>query len=252
MPLTLSDMRSYIPAEGKIAVWWLGGSGFLLALDTGERICIDPYLSDCVERIAGFRRLMPAPINAGDLEFSLLLLTHSHPDHLDVDSFDTFIQNNPCCHVIAPADCLSFLLEQNVDHEITAPGKVHLFGSIVIEAVPADHAPLSPEAVGYLLGVSGRSAWFTGDTALNWPLLESTIRKKPNILVPCINSAYGNLGEVGAALLAERCGALIVIPAHYGLFNEHGGDVELFHKSMKELAPQAAVYILSPGESVEI
>ena len=252
MPLTLSDIRSYIPAEGKIAVWWLGGSGFLLALDTGERICIDPYLSDCVERIAGFRRLIPAPVKAGDLEFTLLLLTHSHPDHLDVDSFNTFIKTNPGCRVIAPADCLSFLLERNVDHEITAPGKVHQFGSIVIEAVPADHADLSPEAVGYLLGVSGRSAWFTGDTALNWHLFEDAISRKPDILVPCINSAYGNLGEGGAALLAERCGARVVIPAHYGLFKEHGGDVELFHKSMKELAPHATVYIPSPGEGVEI
>jgi L-ascorbate 6-phosphate lactonase len=252
MQLTVSDIRSYFPDMGKIAVWWLGGSGFLLALDTGERICIDPYLSDCVERIAGFRRLIPAPVKAGDLRFSFLLLTHSHPDHLDVDSFDKFIEINPNCRVLAPADCLSFLSLRNVGYEITEPGKVHRLGSIVIEAVPADHADLSPEAVGYLLGISGKSAWFTGDTTLNWPLLEGTICRKPDILVPCINSAYGNLGERGAAMLAERCGAGVIIPAHYGLFKEHGGDAELFHKYMEEIAPHATVYIPAPGEGVEI
>ena len=252
MSRTRLEIRSSIPARGKIAVWWLGGSGFLLALDTGERICIDPYLSDCVERIAGFRRLMPAPFKAGDLEFSFLLLTHSHPDHLDVDSFDTFIETNPGCRVIAPADCLSFLLERNAAHEITAPGKIHRFGSLVIEATPADHADLSPEAVGYILDVSGRSIWFTGDTALNWDILESSINRKPDILVPCINSAYGNLGERGAALLAGKCGAHVVIPAHYGMFKEHGGDAALFHTYMKELSPHATVYIHSPGEGLEI
>jgi L-ascorbate 6-phosphate lactonase len=235
-----------------MAVWWLGGSGFLLALDSGVRVCIDPYLSDCVERIAGFRRLIPAPLAAGDLRFTLLLLTHSHPDHLDVDSFDTLVRSNPGCRVIAPADCAPFLGERSVPHEITAPGSVHQIGHLVIEAVPADHADLSPEAVGYLLGASGRSAWFTGDTALNWPLLDGTIQRKPDILVPCINSAYVNLGEHGAALLAARCGARAVIPAHYGLFAEHGGDVELFRGWMSELAPLAAVHVLPPGGGVEI
>lgn len=252
MPLTLSDIRSHVPAEGNMDFWWLGGSGFLLAFDSGTRICIDPYLSDCVERVVGFRRLISPPIAAGELRFTLLLLTHSHLDHLDVDSFDTFIRSNPDCRVIAPEDCRSFLEERGAAHEITAPGKIHRFGSIEIEAVPADHADLSPEAVGYLLGASGRSAWFTGDTALNWPFLDGTIRRKPDILVPCINSAYDNLGENGAALLAARCGARDVIPAHYGLFAEHGGDVEMFRERMSELAPRAAVHVLSPGGGVEI
>ena len=252
MTLTFSEIRTHIPAKGNIAIWWLGGSGFLLALDSGERICIDPYLSDCVERIAGFRRLIPAPVGAGDLRFSLFLLTHSHPDHLDVDSFDTLILSNPGCRVVAPADCLSFLEERSVASEIAAPGSIHRFGSIIIEAVPADHAELSPEAVGYLIDYSGRSIWFTGDTSLNRPLLDGTILRNPGILVPCINSAYGNLGERGAALLASWSGARVVIPAHYGLFAEHGGDVDLFRGLMGELAPSATVHILPPGGGVEI
>jgi L-ascorbate 6-phosphate lactonase len=252
MSLTISKISSYVPEKGKIALWWLGGAGFLLALDTGERICIDPYLSDFVERVVGFRRLIPPPIKAEDLRFSLLLLTHSHPDHLDGDSFDTLMRSNPDCRIIAPANCFQFLQDHDASPEITAPGKVHRFGSVTIEAVPADHVPLSPEAVGYIISLSGRSAWFTGDTALNWPLLESSIRRKPDILVPCINSAYGNLGENGAALLAEKCGARIVIPAHYGMFNEHGGDVDLFRMQMMELAPNAALFIPVPGEGAEI
>ena len=59
----LHRIRLDSPAKGKFIVYWLGGSGFVFKFPSGQIVCIDPYLSDCAERLAGFKRLSSAPLN---------------------------------------------------------------------------------------------------------------------------------------------------------------------------------------------
>ena len=97
MSFDILNMRRDKPAENKIIIYWLGGSGFLFKFGTGQIICIDPYLSDGVEKEFGFRRLSLAPLRANELFFDVLLATHDHLDHLDTYSFDMLVKTNPDC-----------------------------------------------------------------------------------------------------------------------------------------------------------
>ena len=83
-----------------------------------------------------------------------------------------------------------------------------------------------------------RSIYFTGDTSLNEELLAPAINFKPEILIPCINPKFGNLGEKGSAELAKKCEAKISIPGHFGLFAEHAGDAGLFKEQLEIQSPQ--------------
>ena len=61
------------PISG-IELIFLGQAGFLIK-GPGISIAIDPYLSNCVEREVGFKRMQPAIVAPEDLMFDLLLST---------------------------------------------------------------------------------------------------------------------------------------------------------------------------------
>jgi L-ascorbate 6-phosphate lactonase len=253
MPFDIRQIRKHRPTAGKALIYWLGGAGFVFTFADGEVVCIDPYLGDAVERIyGGFRRLSLPPVKADELFFDTLLLTHDHGDHLDVDSMEPLMQANPHCRVLAPKPCVGFLRDHHIAHELVSPGSISKIGNVTIKTVAADHGDLCPEAVGFLFTFSGRQLYFTGDTAYNKDLMAETIMAQPEILVPCINTAYGNLSEREAAVLANACGAKMAIPSHFGLFVEHGGCPRRFWESLQVEAPAVKLLVLTPGRGVEI
>ena len=238
--------------QGKILVYWLGGYGFMLKFHTGQIVCIDPYLSDCVERIVGFRRLSLAPLLAEEIQMDIYLITHDHADHFDVDSFDTITTNNPQCTIVAGKSCETPLKSKKVHYRIVTAGDTTQCGELTLLAVGADHGDLCKDNIGFFIECAGRSIYFTGDTALNEKMLIAAINRKPEIIVPCINPQFGNLGEMGAAQLARKCEAKIAIPGHFGLFAEHGGDAGLFQKHVKAISPTTQVVLLTPGRGEAI
>ncbi|MDO8302819.1 MAG: MBL fold metallo-hydrolase [Sedimentisphaerales bacterium] len=244
--------QDIVKEKGRVIVYWLGGYGFMLKFSTGQIFCIDPYLSDCVERIAGFPRLSLAPLTAEEVTTDAYLITHNHPDHLDVDSFDTIVAKNPGCAIVAGKSCEPFLKTRSTPYNLATVGEAIPCGNIKITAVSADHGDFCPEAIGFIIQFENRTMYFTGDTSLNENLLAPAISYKPDILIPCINPKFGNLGETGAAQLAKKCSAKIAIPSHFGLFAEHGGDVGLFREQVKTISPTTQVVLLTPGRGVAI
>lgn len=63
-------------AGGHVSCWWLGGSGFVLKTPAGAIVCLDPYLSNCVESIFGVKRAFAAPIEPHDLRADEMISTH--------------------------------------------------------------------------------------------------------------------------------------------------------------------------------
>ena len=252
MGFDIANIRQDAPDKGNVIVYWLGGAGFAFRFPDGEIICIDPYLSDAAERLFGFRRLSLAPIKASDLTCDLLLFTHDHVDHLDVDSFDALMHANPGCRVLAPESCANFLGSRNAAFEVVSPGTCSQLGDVHIKTVAADHGDLCPDAVGFVLSFHGRPLYFTGDTAFDELRMAKAIEAQPEIVIPCINGAYGNMNETEAAKLAGRCGAKIAIPSHFWLFAEHGGCPATFRDRAKTHATGTEVLLLTPGRGVEV
>ena len=248
----INEHSAYVPPKGKIIIYWLGGAGFLCVFDNGSRICIDPYLSDSVERLVGFKRLCKAPVSAFQLIFDVLLISHEHGDHLDIDSFDLLMRINPNCTVIAPAGCREYLKNKCINQTIVSAGQMVAIQNHRITAVSADHGELSPTAIGFVISFGKRSMYFTCDTGYNEQLLRPAVDMKPDIVVPCINGAFGNMDEEQAAILAAKCEAKTAVPAHYGLFKEHGGNAVKFAEHLQRISPQTGVELLQVGFGKEL
>ena len=246
MELDVKQVRQINVASNKIITYWLGGSGFIFKFDSGITVCIDPYLSNSVEKLCGFKRLTLPPLNPCELRFDVLLITHDHPDHLDIDIINDILEVNPNSYVIAPQSCSEKI---NHEHRFIAamPDKPFDICGLTVKTVPADHGELSPDAVGYLMCMNNRTIYFTGDTALNEDILQGVINVQPEIVVPCINGAYGNLSEEQAAILLQKCNAKIAMPSHFWLFAEHGGSPQKFLDYTNTYSPQTKVFLLTPG-----
>ena len=249
MVFDLKNVRRDRPSGSEVCVFWLGGAGYVFKFSDGQILCVDPYLSDSCERISQgeFRRLSLAPLKPKELAFDLLLLTHDHGDHMDVDAFDGLLATNPGCRILAPTCCGSFLDAKNASYEVIEPGTVSTAGEITIETVDADHGELCAEAVGLVIRFSGRSIYLIGDTAYTQTVVDKAVAIRPDILIACINGAYGNLNEEQAATFAAKSRAKQVIPTHFGLFVEHGGCPCRFGELLKKISPQSELIVLTPG-----
>ena len=80
-------------ALNQVAVYWLCQAGFVFRTAANKLIYIDPYFSDLVERVAGFKRLMGCPIEAEQADANVVLCTHEHPDYMDTDALPVLAKN---------------------------------------------------------------------------------------------------------------------------------------------------------------
>ena len=80
--MSLSLIDAEVPSDS-LGLWWLGQAGFVFKTPAGKIVYLDPYLSDAVERLFGFKRLSLPPIAAEEVRADLVVLTHEHADHLD-------------------------------------------------------------------------------------------------------------------------------------------------------------------------
>ena len=136
--------------HGALAIWWLGQAGFAFKSPAGKIVYLDPYLSDAVERLHGFKRLSLPAITAEEVRADLVVLTHEHTDHLDPDAVPIIARNNPGCRFAAPEGCTQGLIDAGVppvDRFVMAAQQRYELDSVVIHTVPADHGDFSPSAL---------------------------------------------------------------------------------------------------------
>jgi L-ascorbate 6-phosphate lactonase len=251
----LENIRNYGCPAGKVIIHWLGGAGFVFKFANGQIICIDPYLSDFAERMHNdgtFRRITLAPVTPDKIRFDAILFSHEHGDHMDVDAFDEMSAANKAAAIFAPVCCAEFLDSKGVGWTKVAPGQSLKFGEITIDVVDCNHGDDSPDAVAFLIKFDGRTVYFVGDSCFDRKIMQPIADTQPDILLPPINGAYGNLNEKEAANLAKMCNSKFVIPCHFGLFMEHGGCPRRFAEALAETAPGAQIVVLTPGRGIEI
>jgi L-ascorbate 6-phosphate lactonase len=251
-----AQIRSIQPEPGKTALFWLGQAGFVLKSYGGTVLFIDAYLSHSVERKFGpqWKRIMPPPMAAKDVDCDWFISTHEHDDHLDVDSIPQ-ISRNPRVHFAGPQECMAYYRSAEIAddrcHELS-PGTQTKMGDFTVTAVFADHGDQAPDAVGLVIEHAGLRIYHTGDTAFRPEQMQAAISSQPQVILPCINGAYGNLNADTAAMLVALTGSKLVIPTHFWTFIEHMGDPWQFQKNCQRTAPQAQVKCLTQGEGIVI
>jgi L-ascorbate 6-phosphate lactonase len=245
--MEIQKVRQIKVPKQKVLVFWLTGAGFLFKFENGTILCIDPYLSDSVERRHGFKRLSLAPLEPKELRCDYLLISHDHGDHLDVDSIGTILQFNKKAVILAPNCCGKFFKSTGQKFTRIHDGsKISIPGGYV-QVHKADHGRLCPDAVGFTINCCQRSIYLCGDTCQNKMIFKKVSSENPGVVIPCINGEFGNLNEKEASLLVKMCKAQITIPAHFGLFAEHGGNPGLFCKYVKSHSPDTKLVLLKPG-----
>lgn len=225
---------------GKTHIFATGQAGFIIKSASGQLLAIDLYLSECVERLEGhkgFKRLLPQILNPADIDFDVVICTHPHLDHFDVDSVPGMLANGRT-KLFCSVDCQKLVKSLLLDYyaeQITyvAPDDKFTIGDFNIQFVNCDHGKGAPDAVGVVIKVDGKTIYEAGDTCLRLDRINE-IPKPLDVLVAPINGVCGNLCENECASLAESLKAGITIPCHYGMFASHHGDIGLFYEIMNK------------------
>ena len=244
--------RRSVP-RGSVTLWWLGQAGFAFKTDAGRAVYVDPYLSDAVERLFGFKRLSLPALAAEGVRADIVIVTHEHADHLDPDALPVIARNNPRCVFAGPSGCVEGLAAAAVAADrrvVLEPNCARDLGGVVVHAAPADHGDLSPTALAMVLDFAGPRVMVTGDTAFRPLLLKPLLDLRPDVLLPCINGGFGNMGHMDAARLVAQGKPRYAIPCHFWTFAELGaGDPAGFVQACGALCPEVRALLLKPGEA---
>ena len=236
---------------GKTHLFSVGQAGFIIKSKSGQLLAIDLYLSDCVERIepdhVGYKRLLPKILNPKDIVFDVLICTHFHRDHYDIDSVPSLMGNNKT-KLFCPEDCKE---DASSLKRVTfvKPGLNCIIGDFELHFINCDHGTGAPLAIGVIVEVDGKRILEVGDTCLRLDRKEEYLSfGKLDVLIAPINGMYGNLDAKDCAVLSNILKPELVIPCHYGMFAAHRGDVGLFHEIMDKDYPNNKYLMMAQGE----
>jgi L-ascorbate 6-phosphate lactonase len=240
--------------KGLIALWWLGQAGFAFKTETGALIYVDPYLSDAVFKLDGFKRLSVSPIDADEVEADLVVLTHEHADHLDPEAIPIIAARNTGCLFAAPSGCLQALDRAGVNKSriiVLEPDVLPEVGGILVHPSKADHGSFSPTAISVVLDFGGVKVMLSGDGSWRSDYLSPLYDLGLDLAIACINGSYGNMNHLDAARMLAESGAAAAMPCHFWTLGEQGaGDPFGFIAACKLLAPAVDAFLASPGELV--
>ena len=244
--------------SGKTHLFSVGQAGFIIKSKSGQLLAIDLYLSDCVERIEGhdgFKRLLPKILSPYDLELDVIIATHFHRDHFDIDIIPSLMSNGNT-KLFAAEDCRDSVRQMEMtENNITyvKPNETHICGDFEIDFVSCDHGTGAPEAVGVMVKVDGKLLFETGDTCLRSDWVNDFKKHgRTDVLIAPINGAFGNMNETEGAKAVNIIKPKLAIPCHYWNFAEHGGNPDIFAQEMKNVYGIADYILMRPGEEISI
>ena len=241
----LAEVAQYKNDDTNFHIWWLGQSGYLL-LWQGQKILIDPYLSDSLPRkYAGTAkehvRLSEIVIDPALFkDITIVTSSHNHTDHLDGETLIPIINNNPGITFIIPEANRLFVTDR-IKSAVDFPtgltdGQNVTVGAFTFHGIPAKHNELErdeegrPKFMGYVISFGGYNIYHSGDTLL-FDGIENLL-KPFNIDVALLpingndpaRGIAGNFDSIEAVTLAKAIGAKMVMPCHYDMFAFNTAD----------------------------
>ncbi len=187
--------------DWKVALRYLGHSGFRI-VGGHKSIYIDPYLSEG----GSMKRLVPPAIGPDDVRLAdIVLITHDHFDHCDVQTIETLHKRTNALIVGNAA------VERKLHLKITLMRplqKLNLRG-IDVQAVKAEHPGENP--LGFLLTISGVTIYHAGDTDSVPDDIKCDIALLP------VGGTF-TMDAEGAMEAAKKLKAKVMVPMHYDTF----------------------------------
>lgn len=262
----IAEVEQYSHDEKQFHLWWLGQSGYLL-LWNGNKILIDPYLSDSLTKKYANTNKPHIRISERVIDpqlltnISIVTSSHNHTDHLDGETLIPLIKNNPEITFIIPEANRDFVCERvQIPKGFPAgltDGKAISAGDFFFFGIPAKHNDIErdPEGnckfMGYIIRFGQWSIYHSGDT-LWFEGMEELVRPfHIDVALLPINGndpsrgVAGNLNAGEAAALGKAIGATLVIPCHYDMFAFNTADPKDFEVEAKKIGQR--YHILEQG-----
>ncbi len=198
---------------------WLGQASFYLEHE-GVSVLIDPYFSDsCFQKNPNSYRRTPLCEELFDYRPDLIVLTHDHLDHTDPETLGRFLsRSEPITVLCARSSWERVRAFAGNHHYVCFPaGTVWTEGELRFSSVPAVHS--DPEAIGVIVTMDGKNYYFTGDTLYSHSIFPHLPQEIEAVFLP-INGKGNNMNPRDATEFAERCGARVSVPIHWGMFDE--------------------------------
>jgi L-ascorbate metabolism protein UlaG (beta-lactamase superfamily) len=262
-------------ASGLLRFWWLGQSGFLI-VQKGQAVIFDPYLSDSLtlkyantdkphiritERVAAPEAL--AVLGC----VQIITSTHNHTDHLDAETLQPLLQENPNARLVIPFANHDFVLERlgtavssrliELDHEQSKTER-----EVTITGIAAAHNNAERDALGrhkflgYVVQWLGLTVYHSGDTVWHEPAISALRHFKIDLALLPINGdrperrVAGNLDGPQAARMARAINASLAIPCHYDMFEFNTASPDDFVTECRRLKQR--FHVLQNGEGFDL
>ncbi|MHB8646598.1 MAG: MBL fold metallo-hydrolase [Thermomicrobiales bacterium] len=283
----VADVDALMPPPGLLAVWFIGQAGFILKFPSGTVCYLDPWLSD----LAGWTRAYPIPLDPNLVTHCDILLTsHDHGDHIDVDADPIILRRSPQAIWVAPrgAEALVRRLGGTEERTVLLDGDGSAtVRDVRITAIPSTHygffseerytpteeayyatipARLPPERrgkerfIGFVLECDGFTLYHAGDNNGYRGFLERLARWPAfDLLFLPINGRdwfreqqgmIGNFTFREAAGVADRVHARLLIPYHYDGFVGNNEYPDTLVRYVQNDGPRVPVRVVGVGERV--
>ena len=201
-------------------------SCFLITLDNGVRLLIDPFLDGNPT----------SPVIAGEVEADYILITHGHGDHLG-DSVSIAKRCDALC--ICENELATYLASKGANVHNMHIGGAYSFDFGKIKLVQALHSSVTPDkecvgsATGILIFINGRVIYHMGDTGLFMDMkLIGELYPIDYLLVPIGDNFTMGIDDAVTAcsFVNPKC----AIPIHYNTFDVIRSDPADFKHRVEE------------------
>ena len=257
-------------AEGQIAIFYLGQESILIKSE-GKYLLFDGYLSDyvdqncCSEQVKWVRRYAP-PMEASELDFvDYVFCSHAHYDHTDPWTLGEIARVNNKAKYIIPAPFVDKVVSYGVAREdivaAYADREILLCGAAVLP-IPAAHEELCPDengdydCLGYKVSLGEIVLFHAGDCCIYDGLTER-VQGVDLMMLPVNGRSYfqryvrdiiGNMTCAEAAELCRVCGAKMLIPMHFDLYDVNCLATSTVVEQIESTAKALPYHIFKPGE----
>lgn len=235
----------------------LGQCCFLIEV-AGKKIVTDPYLSFFIDRVSGpnhpvWTRSYAPPCTLKELDPDLVVISHSHGDHMDPDTLGAYREAGGDCPIAAPAPECKLLEKLGFTNIIYARAEQGFdLGDVRVTPIVCAHTQPHTDDQGrfrelsYLIEGEGKRVLFGGDLSL-YDGLKERVGKADAALIPANGrdeerTKSGIIGNTDAREAAELCKAwdALFIPTHYDLYPKNGCPIEEITKVAEEVGVRFA------------
>lgn len=233
----------------RLSAYRIGHSSTLIQI-YGKVFLFDPVFNDVISGV--MLRKQKAAIDIDSLSrLDMILISHSHPDHLSISTLSDLDKRFPHAKLIFPKGDEQYMPDYDFEFvrmrtgnssKMNYTGETKIIDSVKITAVYTLHYGgrywvdsftwQEPGCTGYIIEYKGITVFYAGDTAYNDKAYKSLGKKfKIDLALipigPCRDCEeldnFRHVTSLGALQIFEDLKAAYMIPVHYGVLT-YGRD----------------------------